>query len=504
MALSGHLSTRGTQHRWLVLGVIAVAQLMVVLDLTVVNIALPSAQKALHFTNGDRQWIITAYALAFGSLLLLGGRLADRFGRKLIFITGLVGFGVASAVGGAATSFLMLVVARTCQGAFGALLAPAGLSLLTTTFPDQKDRGTAFGVYGAIIGSGGALGLLLGGVLTQYLSWRWCLYVNLVFDVIGTIGALLLLRHNPSREHPKVNLPSAVTISAAMFCVVYGFSNADTHGWNTASTWGFIVAGLGLLTMFVLLQSRVANPLLPLRIVLDRNRGGSYLAVFLAMAAVSGSYLFLTYYLQGTLGYSPVATGFAYMPLMAAAMVAGFVSNVVLLPRTGPKLLVVIGMLLAAIGMMWLTRIGLDSNFSSALLGPLVLMGLGLGLVIAPANNTATFRLPPADAGVGSAMANTQQQIGLSLGTALLNTMAVSATTHYVISNEKLATRPLYSQLVRLAAVHGYITAFWWAAGIFLAGAIVCGMMFRPGALAGQGDSTQVDVLLPTASRSEM
>jgi EmrB/QacA subfamily drug resistance transporter len=495
MTLSGHLSTKGTQHRWLVLGVIAVAQLMVVLDGTVVNIALPSAQKALHFTNGDRQWIITAYALAFGSLLLLGGRLADRFGRKLIFITGLVGFAVASAVGGAATSFLMLVVARTCQGAFGALLAPAGLSLLTTTFPDQKDRGTAFGVYGAIIGSGGALGLLLGGVLTQYLSWRWCLYINLVFAAIGTIGALLLLRHNPSREHPKVDLPSAVTISAAMFCVVYGFSNADTHGWNTPSTWGFIVAGLGLLTAFLFLQSRVANPLLPLRIVLDRNRGGSYLAVLLAMAAVSGSYLFLTYYLQVTLGYSPVATGLAYMPLMAAAMVAGVVSNVVLLSRTGPRLLVVAGMLLAAIGMMWLTRIGLHSNFASALLGPLVLMGLGLGLVIAPANNTATFRLPPADAGVGSAMANTQQQIGLSLGTALLNTMAVSATTHYVISNEKLATGHLHSKLVRLAAVHGYITAFWWAAGIFLVGAIVCGMMFRPGVLAGQGDSTQVAVL---------
>jgi EmrB/QacA subfamily drug resistance transporter len=483
------------QHRWLVLGVIAVAQLMVVLDSTVVNIALPSAQKALHFTNGDRQWIVTAYALAFGSLLLLGGRLADRFGRKLIFITGLVGFAVASAVGGAATSFLMLVVARTCQGAFGALLAPAGLSLLTTTFPDQKDRGTAFGVYGAIVGSGGALGLLLGGVLTQYLSWRWCLYINLLFAAIGTIGALLLLRHNPSRQHPRVDLPSAVTICAAMFCVVYGFSNAETHGWTAPSTWGFIVAGLGLLATFVVLQSRVANPLLPLRIIRDRNRAGSYLAVFLAMAAVSGAYLFLTYYLQATLGYSPVTTGFAYMPLMAAAMVAGIASNVVLLPRTGPRLPVVVGMLLAATGMIWLTRIGLHSSFASALLGPLVLMGLGLGLVIAPANNTATFRLPPADAGVGSAMANTQQQIGLSLGTALLNTMAVSATTHYLLSNERLATRPLYAKLVRLAAVDGYITAFWWAAGIFVAGAIICAMLFRPGVLAGQGDSTQVAVL---------
>jgi hypothetical protein len=213
------------------------------------------------------------------------------------------------------------------------------------------------------------------------------------------------------------------------------------------------------------------------------------------MAAVSGAYLFLTYYLQATLGYSPVTTGFAYMPLMAAAMVAGIASNVVLLPRTGPRLPVVVGMLLAATGMIWLTRIGLHSSFASALLGPLVLMGLGLGLVIAPANNTATFRLPPADAGVGSAMANTQQQIGLSLGTALLNTMAVSATTHYLISNERLATRPLYAKLVRLAAVDGYITAFWWAAGIFVAGAIICAMLFRPGVLAGQGDSTQVAVL---------
>ena len=432
----GAAAPGGNRRRWLILAVIATAQLMVVLDGTVVNIALPTAQRALGFSHADRQWIITGYALAFGSLLLLGGKLADLIGRKQTFIAGLIGFAAASAVGGASTSFGMLVTARAGQGAFGALLAPAGLSLLTTTFPGKKERGTAFGVYGAIVGSGAAVGMLLGGVLTEYLSWRWCLYINLFFAAAGvTGGALLLDGRRSGRRRPRLDLPGTVAVCAALFCGVYGFSNATTHSWHTPSTWGFLAAAVALLATFIARQARAASPLLPLRIVADRNRGGCYLAVFLLMTGASGVFLFLTYYLQDIHGYSPVAAGLAYLPMLATALIFAMTSNVVLLPRTGPRPLVTAGMLLAAGGMAWLTGLGTHSSYTSALLGPLLIIGTGMGLAMSPASNTATFRVPEADSGVASAMVNTMQQVGQSIGTALLNTLAVSATTGYLTSH---------------------------------------------------------------------
>ena len=488
-AQAGAALSGGNRRRWLILAVIATAQLMVVLDGTVVNIALPTAQRALGFTNADRQWIITGYALAFGSLLLLGGKLADLIGRKQTFLTGLIGFAAASAVGGAATGFGMLVAARACQGAFGALLAPAGLSLLTTTFPGKKERGTAFGVYGAIVGSGAAVGMLLGGVLTEYLSWRWCLYVNLFFAAAGVTGGALLLDGRRSGRRPRLDLPGTVAVCAALFCLVYGFSNATTHSWHTPSTWGFLAAAVALLAAFIARQARAASPLLPLRIVADRNRGGCYLAVFLLMTGASGVLLFLTYYLQDIHGYSPVAAGLAYLPMLATALTFAMTSNVVLLPRTGPKPLITAGMLLAAGGMVWLTRLGAHSGYVAALLGPLLLIGAGTGVAMSPASNTATFRVPAADAGVASAMVNTMQQVGQSIGTALLNTLAVSATTGYLASH--LAGGRPGTGLTVLAVLHGYTIAFWWAAGILVVGAVICGILLRWGVLAGQGDSGQ-------------
>ena len=477
----------GTSRRkWLILAVIAVAQLMVVLDGTVVNIALPDAQKALGFGNADRQWIITGYALAFGSLLLLGGKLADLLGRKTTFLAGLIGFAAASAVGGAANGFEMLVTARVCQGVFGALLAPAGLSLLTTTFPGKKERGTAFAVYGAIVASGSALGMLLGGVLTEYLDWRWCLYINLVFAAIGVVGGTRVLEQSRPAIRPKLDLPGTASVCAALFCLVYGFSNAESHSWNAPSTWGFLAAGAVLLATFAAWQARAANPLLPLRIVADRNRGGAYTAIFLVMAGVSGVFLFLTYYLQETRGYSPIETGLSYLPMLVAAVVMGMLSNLVLLPRTGPKPLVAIGLLLAAGGMAWLTTIGLHTGYATTLLGPLIVAGAGMGLALSPSSNTATFRVPASDAGVASAMVNTMQQVGQSVGTALLNTIAVSATTSYFTAH---ASTTAGSTLESLSALHGYTTAFWWAAGILAAGSLICGALLRRGALAGQGDS---------------
>jgi EmrB/QacA subfamily drug resistance transporter len=463
-------------RRWWILVVIGIAQLMVVLDATIVNIALPSAQQALHFSDDARQWVVTAYALAFGSLLLLGGRIGDLFGRKTTFVAGLIGFAVASALGGAAQSFGVLVAARALQGAFGALLAPAALSLLSTTFASPGERGKAFGIYGAIAGGGGAVGLLLGGVLTEYLTWRWSLYVNLAFAVPAALAALSLLRNQVPATRPPIDLPGTLTASAGLFALVYGFAHAETGGWGSPTTLAFLGAGVALLAAFAAIQGRVAHPLLPLRVVLDRNRGGSYLAVGVVGAGMFGVFLFLTYYLQQTRGFSPIQTGFAFLPMIGAVMVVATTATAVLLPRVGPRPLATIGMLLSAGGMVLLTQLGVDSSYATHVLPALVIAGAGLGLVMAPAMNTATLGVDAADAGVASATVNTMQQIGGSLGTALLSTLSSSAATSY------LAGKQPSQAVLAHAAVHGYTTAFWWAAGIFAVGAIVCGALLRSGA----------------------
>ena len=262
-------------RRWLILAVIGIAQLLVVLDVTIVNIALPSAQADLGFSDDDRQWVITAYALAFGSLLLLGGRIADLFGRKWTFIAGLIGFAGASALGGAAQSVGLLVGARALQGVFAAMLAPAALSLLTTTFTDPAERGKAFGIYGAIAGTGGAFGLLLGGALTEVLDWRWCLYVSILFAVPAAIAGARLLHHVPASSRPRLDLPGTIVASSGLFALVFGMARAESQGWSDPVTLAFLGGAVVLLLAFVALQRRVANPLLPLRVVADRNRGGA-------------------------------------------------------------------------------------------------------------------------------------------------------------------------------------------------------------------------------------
>jgi len=493
-------------RRWLILGTVGLAQLMVVLDATIVNIALPSAQRALGFSTVDRQWVVTAYALAFGSLLLVGGRLGDLIGRKITFLTGALGFAAASAAGGAATSFGMLVAARAAQGAFGALLAPAALSILTTTFSDRKERGKAFGVYGAIVGAGGAIGLVLGGILTEYLTWRWCLYVNLIFAGLAATGAVLLLTHQRARTRTRLDLPGAALVSASMFCLVYGFSNVATRSWHTPSTYGFLAAGVALLAAFAFWQSRAASPLLPPRVVADRNRAGAYLAVLIAGAGMFGIFLFLTYYLQQTLHYSPVVSGVAFLPMIAMVVVSANLSNVVLLPRLGPKPLVTAGMLLAAGSLVWLTGIGVHSGFASAVLGPLMAAGLGFGFTIAPSMNTGTAGVAPQDAGVASATLNTGQQIGGSIGTALLNTIFASAVAHYLTSHLSPATlvhgHPAPS-LTGMSLIHGYTTGFWVAAAIFGAGAVICGTLFRSGPLRAPGPAAAAPARAAVQQASE-
>jgi EmrB/QacA subfamily drug resistance transporter len=465
-------------RRWLILAVLCIAQLMVVLDATVVNIALPSAQKALHFSNANRQWMVTAYTLAFGSLLLLGGRLSDLFGRRRTLVTGLVGFAVASAVGGAAQSFNILIAARAVQGIFAAILAPAVLSLLTTTFTDPKARGKAFGVFGAISGAGAAIGLLIGGVLTQYLSWRWSLYVNLVFAAVAVTGVLLLLSKHSDHARPRLDLRGTLTGSAGLFALVYGFSEANRSGWGASSTLGFLAAGVALLAAFIAIEHRSEHALLPLWIVTNRNRGGALLAILTMTIGMFGVFLFLTYYLQQTLGYSPVKTGLAFLPMIAVLIATSTTSSTVLLPRFGARLLVPTGLFLAAIGMVLFTGLDTHSTYATHVLPGLLILGVGIGLVSAPAMNTATLGIDGPDAGVGSATVNTAQQVGGSLGTALLNTIATTATTTYLAG--KTASPAMAAQ----ATVHGYTTAFWSAAATFAAGAMLCGLLLRSGAPA--------------------
>jgi EmrB/QacA subfamily drug resistance transporter len=454
-------------NRWAVLALLGVAQLMVVLDATIVNIALPSAQGALHFSTDNRQWIITAYALAFGSLLLLGGKLGDLFGRKWTLIGGLIGFAVASAIGGFSQSFGMLVAARALQGAFGALLAPSALGLLTVTFQGSPDRPKAFGIFSAIAAGGASVGLLLGGVLTQTISWRWCLYVNLLIAIPTAIVAFRLLRNERQPNHAPIDLPGVAVASAGLFALVFGFSHAETSSWSNPITIAALASSAVLLTGFIALERRVEHPLLPLHIVRDRARGGAYASIALAGSAVFGVFLFLTYYLQQNLGYSPLATGLAFLPMTALIVLTATSVQTRLLHRTGARPLIAAGMTLGAVAMLLLTQLTPHGAYLTHVLPSLLLVGAGMGCIFAPAFSTATLGVKSTDAGIASAMVNTSQQVGGSVGTALLSTIFASAAASFVSVHAKTAG------LANAASIHGYTTAFEWAAALFGVGLLV-------------------------------
>ena len=467
------------RSRWLALAVIGIGFAAVVTALTAINVALPSAQLAMHFTTADRQWVVTAYTLAFGSLLLAGGKLVDLLGQKTTFLAGLLGFAAVSAVGGASVDFGMLVAARAFQGAFAALLVPSAISILATTFTDPRERARAFGIFGAIATAGGAVGLLIGGVLTEYLSWRWTLYVNVVFAGVAFVGGALVLDRRPTPSRPRLDVPGVLLSSAGMFSLVYGFGNAATHGWGDPSTWGFLVAGIALLTLFALWMGRAANPLLPPRVVLNRNRAGAYVAVFFASFCMFATFFLLTYYLQGTLDFSPVTAGLAFLPMSAGLVLASNLSTIVLLPRVGPRPLTPVGLAIAAGGTAWLAQLGPHTDYAEGVLGPLVLIGLGLGSVIAPSINVGTYGVAPQDAGAASATVTVGQQLGASISTSLLNTIFATAVTSYLVTHA-FAGRAGNA----LALANGYDTAFWWTAVIAAAGAVVAALLFRSGPLS--------------------
>ena len=459
------------RRRWLILAVIGVAQLMVVLDATIVNIALPSAQRALGFSTDGRQWVITAYALAFGSLLVVGGRLSDLLGRKRTFVTGLAGFAIASAAGGAAPGFAALVAARAVQGAFGALLAPSALALLTTTFTDARERGKALGIFTAIAGGGGAIGLILGGVLTEYLSWRWCLYVNVIFAVVALAGAIPLLVSQPRHRGAGFDLPGALLAAGGLTGIVYGCSQAAADGWDSVTTAGPIVAGVVLLAVFVVVERRVARPLVPLGIITDRTRGTAYLGALIGGIGLIGSFLLITYYLQGVLGFSPLRAGLAFLPFVAAVVVAANMVSNVGLRRYGPKVVVPIGMILSGAAAAWLTGLGVHGGYGWHVAPALVLIGLGTGGVVTTAFGLGPAGARRADSGVAAALVNSSNQVGGSLGAALLNTIATSAAASYLAG-----AGPHPSPLA--ATVHGDVVAFTFLAALFAAGAVVTALLF--------------------------
>src|SRR6201996_7306138 len=448
-------------NRWAVLAVVGVAQLMVVLDATIVTVALPSAQRALLFSSESRQWVVTAYALAFGSLLLVGGKVGDLFGRKWTLVAGLVGFSAASAVGGLAHSFGLLIAARATQGVCGALLAPSALSLLTVTFAGTDDWPRAFGIFGAVAGGAGAIGLLLGGVLTQLLSWRWCFYVNLVIAVPTTIVALRLLVNHSDPDRARIDIPGVLTWTLGLFALVFGFSNAETHGWGATATVAALIASPVLLTAFVLIERRVKHPLMPLHIVWDRARGGSYASLFVTGAGIFAVFLFLTYFLQANLRFSPLKTGLAFLPLTVVLVITSTTVQTRVVQRTGVKPLVLLGMALGVVAMVLFAQLTPTSSYGSAVLPGLLIIGVAMGCIFAPTFSAATLGVASNEAGIASAMVNTSQQIGGSVGTSLLSTIYASAVASYVASHAHVAG------VASAAQVHGDTTAFWWAAGIF-------------------------------------
>jgi EmrB/QacA subfamily drug resistance transporter len=465
--------------RWSALVFICTAQLMIVLDATIVNIALPSAQHDLGVSDGDRQWIVTAYTLAFGGLLLLGGRVADYTGRRRAFLIGLSGFALASAVGGAAPGIGVLLVARACQGAFGALLAPSALSLIAVTFTRPADRAKAFGVFGAIAAGGGAVGLIVGGLLTEYLDWRWCLYVNVPVAVVAAFGWYVLPADADRRSgRTRVDVPGVLLAVCGLVAIVYGCSRAESDGWSSGPVVALLVGGVALLAVFAAVESRVANPLLPVGVVADRTRGSAYLAVAVAIFSMLGTLLLLTYDLQVVRGYSPVRTGVAFLPLTGAVLLSGGGVAARLLSKVPPRVLIAPGLVLVAAGLGWLTRLSDTSSYASGVLPGQLLIGLGMGVVVAPAMSYATHRVAERDSGVASATANTAQQIGGSIGVAVLNTVATSATASY---------RAAHPRLLGAALTHGFTQGFLVAALVVAVAAVVVAPLMntpRPEAVA--------------------
>nr|WP_244954163.1 MFS transporter [Spelaeicoccus albus] len=425
---AGGRTSRVAHGGW-VLAVLGTAQLMVVLDNSIVNIALPTVQRDLGFGDTARAWVVTAYALAFGSLLLLGGRLSDLLGRRRALVTGLVGFAAASGAGGLAPDIVVLLAARALQGVFAALLAPAALSLLTDTFPEGRERVRAFGVFSALSGSGAAVGLLVGGALTQLVGWRWCLFVNVVFAAVALAGTVAVVPRATEHSPGRLDVRGAVLGSLGILAVVAGLSSVETAGASAPATGVLLLTGVAVLGLFVRVENRASHPILPLRVVADRARGAGFLAVALVSLGMFTLSLFVAYILQQTFGLSPLLAGVATLPLTVSIVTTANVVPAILLHRLGARTLLVAGLLADAGALGWLSRLDAGESYAAGVLGPLVLFGLGMGTAISTSLNLATTGVGPTDAGSASGLVNAAQQVGGSLGIALFSSVAATASS---------------------------------------------------------------------------
>ena len=495
-------------RRWLALAVIAVTVLMIILDATIVNIALPSVSKALTITPAVQQWIVTAYTLTFGGFLLLGGRIADFWGRKRTYLVGAAGFALASAIGGLATNEGVLFAARAAQGVFGALLGPASLALLTVLFTDPKERAKAFAVYGAIAGGGSAVGLLLGGVLTEYVDWRWCFWVNVPVAIVAIVAAIPFVPESRAPGDTQYDVPGALLVTFGLTSLVYGFTRvaqaAQTNaapggsgasGWTDGWAWFFIGVGVVFVAAFVVVEFLVSNPLLPMRLVVDRNRGGAYLQSTLVGAGLIGSFFFLSLYFQQVLDYKPVEAGFASLPVTLGVLVSAGLASA-LVPKVGPKPLMVGGGVIAALGLFLLSFVDVGTSFWSLPFPAQLLLGLGMGFTFVPLSNLALLGAGAHDAGAASAVLQAVQQVGASVGTALLATLSVAAISNAFTQAAASGKNPQDPAVGLSAQVEGYTTAFTWGAGLLLLGALVVAVLVK----ATKEDlPSEADALVPAA-----
>ncbi|WP_435299228.1 MFS transporter [Timonella sp. A28] len=453
--------TSHPNRKWLVLAIVAMTQLVVVLDGTIVAISLPHAQAELHLSDVQRQWVVTAYALAFGSLLLLGGRIADFWGRKRTYIVGLAGFGIASAYGGLIHSGAELIIARGLQGVFAALMAPAALAILTITFPMGRERNTAFAIFGTTAGMGAAIGFILGGILTEYASWRWCLLVNVPIVVVAIFAAALLLTESKAQGDTKLDIISAVTVTAGLGALVYGFTLAE-HGWNQLSVLLYLAGAVVLLTVFVVRQATYAHPLLPLRI-LNRTRSGAFLLQMIAGATMIGAMLYLTFHMQIVLQFTPLQAGLGMIvQTVAISSTVPFATK--LLPKFGPRPYLIIGPIIASVGIFYLSFVTVGGSYWTQIMPALIIAGIGMALLFVPVQNIALLGVDPHDAGAASATGNASNQIGGSIGLAVFTTIYVEAS----------AGSHLPADLVE-----GYHAVFRASAVVVLFGAVIAFLMIR-------------------------
>ncbi len=451
-------------NRWVVLVIACLAQFMVVLDATVVNVALPSIQRGLDFSASNLQWVVNAYTLVFGGFLLLGGRASDLLGRKRLFIAGTALFSAASLLNGLAQTSGMLVAGRGLQGLGAALLSPAALSIITTTFTDTSERTKALGVWSAIAAGGGAVGLLLGGVLTDLASWPWIFIVNVP---VGVITLALTFRYVPeSRDelpHRSFDLAGAISVTGGLILLVYAIVKAQSFGWGSGRTIGLLAAAAALLALFVVIERRAIAPLVRLSIFKVRTLAVADVVLLLVASGMFGMFFFASLYVQEILGYSPLRAGLAFLPVTAGIVVgAGLAQQ--LIRWLGVRWVSVIGVLLAAAGMAVLTQVPVNGTYAGDLLPGLIPMSIGMGLVFVPITLMGTGGVKREDAGLASGLFNTAQQVGGSLGLAILSTVAASRTSNLISS---------HSATVIAARVSGYHVAFATAAGMLALGAVI-------------------------------